>query len=739
MRSPSARRLAGSLLVSLSALAAGCDSKAPPPPTPTPPAPEVLHTTYRVIAGVSMGALGASMIGLHHPELFDGVVALGGPMDASYLGTHMIEHQLMAGFCTREELEAQLARDPAGLNDPSLMTCTHDVAGTISTEHDESFNHWRFTSSGGHFTRSSYLDLFYDLTNAFGNLTSYNPDSVLAPQGVPEDLVVNPPATLCAQPYRIEGKLSDPSGHPVYNAEYNPDGKYDAITFCDGEESPIYYCVQSKREVDFCAGGGGQVVPRGQELSYAQTFCGTDTVGQATDDSSVDPAVLDIYLHAQGRFDPCREHFRPVRVAIAFDYNGNGRRDYAEPVVNNSHERYDDVGTDGCADALEDGHGGCVSDPADSPFASGMADPNGDDYDLLHDPFGTENDWRHEDGEPYRDDGLDGVPGTADYGEGNGRYDESPGLAKLHSYDPRTHYTALSTLQKHQLDLYLEGGIRDVFNFGVAAQVFAGAVRGDDATRLSEFHGFAQVFSPLDPQTEDNAHGDAADWAAAAPNTLELYGDPDASQADILAGDGDHVGTNLQALLRFGFMESWVASRWRALPLPPKSTAPGSFNDRSKYLTYHSDALGADRDFSIYLPPGYDDPALADQRYPVLYVLHGYGQDATSLAATAIALFEPPMSSIPRTSPRLDGRKYIVVFPSGRCCFENTTSGARDCTLAHDGDPAWRSMCTEGSFYVNASGPHQGDAPAYEDGLIDLFHYVDAHYRTLAPADVTER
>ena len=91
------------------------------------------------------------------------------------------------------------------------------------------------------------------------------------------------------------------------------------------------------------------------------------------------------------------------------------------------------------------------------------------------------------------------------------------------------------------------------------------------------------------------------------------------------------------------------------------------------------------------------------------------------------------------TSPRLDGRKYIVVFPSGRCCFENTATHARDCTLAHDGDPAWTSMCNEGSFYVNASGPHAGDAPAYEDGLLDLIHYVDANYRTLPAADVTER
>ena len=281
-------------------------------------------------------------------------------------------------------------------------------------------------------------------------------------------------------------------------------------------------------------------------------------------------------------------------------------------------------------------------------------------------------------------------------------------------------------------------GIRDVFNFGVAAEVFAGAVRAADPSRLNGFYGFASVFSHKSPATDAEAHGDDADWAAAAPNTLQVYGNAHASPADIAAGDGDHVGTNLQALLRFAFMESWVASRWQALPLPPKVSA-GPIDPRIVATTYHSDALGADRDFSIYLPPGYFDPSQADQRYPVLYLMHGYGQDSTSLAATAPLLFDPPMGSLPGGSPALNGRKYIVVFPSGRCCFENTTTHQRDCTLVHDGDPAWESMCKQGSFYVNASGPSASDAPAYEDGLIDLVHYVDANYRTLAPADVTQR
>lgn len=726
---------------------AGCSKSSKVDP-PAAKQPEVLHTTYRAIAGVSMGAIGASTVGLKHPDQFDAVVALGGPLDARFLG-RMIEHQLVGGFCSRARLEAALAQDPASLNDPSTFAdCMGDVPGDVPGQHAESFNHWHFTSSGGHFTRSSYLDLLYDLTFAFGNLATYNPDSPVAPVGIPVDEVIHPRPDQCSNPIRVQGKLSNPDGRPIYNAEYNPDGKYDAITFCDGEENPVYYCRNSLKAVDFCANGHGQVVPRSQEAAYAAAFCAGDSVGQATDDPGTPQAVLDIYLNAMGRYEPCREHTQPVRVALAFDYNGNGRRDYAEPIVVNNHERYDDVGVDGCPDALEDGHGGCVLNPADSPYAQGVDDPNGDDFHYIYNPAGTEGDWRYEKGEPFRDDGLDGVPNTHDFGEGNGTFDETPGMAKMQAYDPRANYTALTRHGQHQLDVYAEGGIRDVFNFGLAAEMLGGAIRAADPTRFDAFFGFTSIYSPKPgPRTLETVHGSDADWSIAAPNTMEIYGDPNATPAEIQAGEGDHVGTNLEALLRFQFMETWVASRWRNLPPAPTPPSSGAVNGSSDRLllsqTFFSPALSANRNFSVYLPPFYFDPSQANTRYPVLYMLHGYGQEPDDLATTAPFLFEPPMTSLPRGVPEANGNRYIVVFVSGRCCFENKHTHERDCTLVHDNGTdyaaGWESMCQQGSFYVNASGPAADDAPRYEDSLLDLVQYVDSHYRTLAPADVTAR
>lgn len=50
---------------------------------------------------------------------------------------------------------------------------------------------------------------------------------------------------------------------------------------------------------------------------------------------------------------------------------------------------------------------------------------------------------------------------------------------------------------------------------------------------------------------------------------------------------------------------------------------------------FHSKAVGDDRDFYVYTPPGYDSHAAT--RYPVLYLLHGYGQKSSSWLEVAFA------------------------------------------------------------------------------------------------------
>ena len=116
-----------------------------------------------------------------------------------------------------------------------------------------------------------------------------------------------------------------------------------------------------------------------------------------------------LWLANAGITDPCRQRTLAAPILLAWDYNGNGRRDYGEPLVNNSHERWDDVGVDGCADAFENGSGGCNATASPTP-----TDANKDNYDPATNPDGTELSWRYELGEPFRDFGLDGVAGSAD-------------------------------------------------------------------------------------------------------------------------------------------------------------------------------------------------------------------------------------------------------------------------------------------------------------------------------------
>ncbi|MGH9138003.1 MAG: alpha/beta hydrolase, partial [Acidimicrobiales bacterium] len=57
-------------------------------------------------------------------------------------------------------------------------------------------------------------------------------------------------------------------------------------------------------------------------------------------------------------------------------------------------------------------------------------------------------------------------------------------------------------------------------------------------------------------------------------------------------------------------------------------TAGADSAGRLRELTLHSDGVG-DVDVRILLPAGYDDPARAATRYPVLYLLHGMSGDET--------------------------------------------------------------------------------------------------------------
>ena len=121
-------------------------------------------------------------------------------------------------------------------------------------------------------------------------------------------------------------------------------------------------------------------------------------------------------------------------------------------------------------------------------------------------------------------------------------------------------------------------------------------------------------------------------------------------------------------------------------------------------ITVHGQSLehnhvvdSADRDVSIYLPPGYNS---GEQRYAVLYLLHGY-------TATDQGWMNPSYVGLPEMMDRLIEHHtiapMIVVMPNAFNRFA-------------------------GSFYANSE--LSGN---WEDFIAhDLVAYIDAHYRTLA-------
>src|SRR4051812_7805424 len=59
-------------------------------------------------------------------------------------------------------------------------------------------------------------------------------------------------------------------------------------------------------------------------------------------------------------------------------------------------------------------------------------------------------------------------------------------------------------------------------------------------------------------------------------------------------------------------------------------TPPKKPNPLLAHKSYHSAAMNNEVGYHIYPPPGYDDAADNDKRYPVIYWLHGLNQSESS-------------------------------------------------------------------------------------------------------------
>jgi enterochelin esterase family protein len=121
--------------------------------------------------------------------------------------------------------------------------------------------------------------------------------------------------------------------------------------------------------------------------------------------------------------------------------------------------------------------------------------------------------------------------------------------------------------------------------------------------------------------------------------------------------DGLHVIDPANALLKQSLLnnESQVH-------VPGPQSLPWEINDvphgQLHRHFYKSKAADDERDFIVYTPPAYD-PA-ARKRYPVLYLLHGYSDDATAWSSVGLANV-----ILDNLIARRQAKPMVVVMPLG--------------------------------------------------------------------------
>jgi hypothetical protein len=488
-------------------------------------------------------------------------------------------------------------------------------------EPEQDYNHWyRWIDEGrgGGFGRNKLRESFQDIALAFGNPVLYNEESPYFPPGVPLDFRMRSDSERCAT-----ALATDP---PHKNKEWNPDGEYPTIAFCD-----------------------------------------TDT--------------------NEGEFLEERPSERATEILLAVDYNRNGIRDYAEPIIVEAHERWQDTG----------------SNP-------------GDRYDWNENPAGKAGNWVWDEGEPFEDTGLDGVPNTGDYGEGNGKFDYNPNVLNYHAQNPRElveHSVPLGHLER--MSIYADAGIRDFLQSAGGTNWFWGGLKnrvgGDKAKDYT-------TFSTLTPQLNGGYDFLAVDYSAKGigQHAYIRYGDPDASEREIQRGDGHHVGPADQVLQRFLTSIAFVESRFIDRDVRAVNEV-GNITDLIIPKSFYSDSLGETRKYGVVLPPGYNRPENAEKRYPVIYFLHGQGQESQDLLASAILFFGYMAGSSVQERNRKnesDWSKFLIVFPDSTCSND---------------------ACGSGNFNGNHKGI-DGNGPKYMDSLFELMAKIENDYRVAIPVEV---
>ena len=330
-----------------------------------------------------------------------------------------------------------------------------------------------------------------------------------------------------------------------------------------------------------------------------------------------------------------------VEVLLALDRNGNRKREKGEPIIRQFHEPF--IDTNG----------------------NGMFDP----------------------GETYSDVGLDGVAGTGDYGEGDGDFTSNPHRENFLAQDPLTHVKKLSLESLEDLNLYLDAGTEDEFQFDIHTENFVQALL-DRGLRVQIEDGFPEDFPQISHFYQNRVY---------------------------VRYEGGHVGFNKENIglsfrkVKQGVKEAiLVANRFTTLFNFVSNHFLGGEYGTDAYELYrypslmtvasfYSPSLDRRMSYGIYLPPGYKRSK--SSYYPVLYLLGGYNMSISGMANLWIR------SALDSLILSHEIQKMIIVIPDGMN-YKNR----------------------RGHFFVNQIDYEQGDN--FMDYFFDLVDYIDDHFKT---------
>jgi hypothetical protein len=330
-----------------------------------------------------------------------------------------------------------------------------------------------------------------------------------------------------------------------------------------------------------------------------------------------------------------------VEVLLALDSNGNGKRDVGEPILKQLHEPFTDT------------------------INNGMYDP----------------------GEPFSDTGLDGVGGTGDYGEGDGVFTYNPNHDNLLAEDPLSRAESLPDADLGRLNLYIDAGTEDEFQFNINAENFVQTIldRGLDF-RIE--NGFPENFPRV-------SHFDEKRVYVRYPGGHVGFNKENIGLSFRKAKQGIKEATVVAN--RFTTLFSFISDHFQGGEFGTNPYELFRYPSKMGIGYFKSPSLNRRMKFGIYLPPGYSR-SMTDY-YPVLYLLLGYNM---SVGGMTNSWMKTVLDGLILTG---EMQKMIIVIPDGL----NYKTGS-------------------GHFFVNQIDRERGDN--FKDYFFDLVTLIDTHFKT---------